>query len=753
MSRNFTLYLFILFTFVGLASCDKSEINVAAFQRVLNAEISEAMLKTEQVKNMLERESVDSLYMLVCADKKSITRNSENILFYIFDQTGLVFWSDNWLALNVDRPKSYDKWYYRKFENAHTICRLTTINNYLILTVIPIKYAYSFENQWLRNVFISPFGGETDVDIVPLLSDERLALYSSEGSYLFSLKKREKTASDSARVPQAVPSFSYQNLFGADVDVEHSKYRLWVKIMILVCVLFFAALCVWFTYLIIRHHGLRNLPLRYKILFWFSLLLLVSFLYVGLMVRHQIKERFEEGQRMMIRDKCEYIQAALKNKVAYMPAIGNRQAKDLSLELKELSLTYKTDIHVYDLAGNVVSTSFPEIFDSGLRSNRIAPQPMFERYAKYINSELVQTGEPLIQYERIGQMRYMAGYIECLNWDDIQIGYIGVPFYISENSMRMYLDEVMLKVMPAYIVALLMLIVVSIFISRALTYPIVELGTRLRNLDPTRKNDKLEYEGKDEVGELVESYNKMVDDLNRNVLTLTEKERESAWQTMARQVAHEINNPLTPMKLTVQQMQRAKSVGGERFDNYFEKATGMLIDQIDSLSRIAGSFSAFAKNLPDEINLDKVDVAAKLNNAVTMYANYDSLTVRYIGPEAGVFVYADVDQIGRVFTNILQNAVQAMATDTAEAKSRDNDIIVMLKQDSEWVEISISDNGPGIPEELRDKIFLPNFTTKTTGMGLGLAMCKNIVGRSGGELWYESKEGKGTTFFIKLRLV
>jgi len=724
----------------------QNNISVQTFQQRLNSEMNAAQTATDRVKELLQRESLDSLYQIVSNNADCNSDCNPNRLFYIFNDKGLVFWSDNWLSINIDRLEGYDKWYYHRFGNAHTICRWQVTNNYTILTVIPIKYAYPFENQWLQNDFISPFNINPKWDITPIMDDEALAIYNNVGDYLFSLKS--VSTQSTARQPDRIPSFSYQNLFGGGNRKTNNKTRLWMWIMLSAYILIFIIIIVWAVYQIVKHHGFRNLPLRVKILLCFGLLLTASFVYIGIMSATLLKDRYIEGQKQMLHDKSLYLQAALKSKLAYLPAITSNQSHDLNLELKELSLSYNTDIHVYDLMGTLISTSFPEVFDSGLLSRYISPEPMFQTYIN-AQSKNNTTGEPIIVYEQIGKMRYMAAYIECLNWDDIQLGFISIPFYISENAVEESLNRVMLQILPVYLFLFVMLIVFSIIISRALTRPIAELSKRLRNLDPGRTNEKLLYYSTDEVGDLVESYNKMVDDLNRNVMSLTEKERESAWQTMARQVAHEINNPLTPMKLTVQQMQRAKQVGGERFDKYFDKATIMLIDQIDTLSRIAGSFSAFAKNLPDEINLNSVDVAQKLVSAITMYANYQNLNVRYIGPESDVFVYADVEQIGRVFTNILQNAVQAIEQ---HPNGQQGDIIVMLKQDKEWVEISISDNGPGIPNDLREKIFLPNFTTKTTGMGLGLAMCKNIVGRSGGELWFESKEGKGTTFFIKLRL-
>ena len=208
------------------------------------------------------------------------------------------------------------------------------------------------------------------------------------------------------------------------------------------------------------------------------------------------------------------------------------------------------------------------------------------------------------------------------------------------------------------------------------------------------------------------------------------------------------------MRLTMQQMQRLK--GTDRFDQYFDRSTRVLIDQTDNLSNIASSFSSFAK-MP-EVNPTEVDIAQKLSSCIALLSsNLDNIPLRYIGPNSGVLAIADADQITQVFTNIIRNATQAMA-------GRENsDIIIILKElpfeqqtakgldhNSRWVEISFSDNGPGIAPEVRDKVFVPNFTTKSTGMGLGLAISKNIVEGSGGKICFQTSE-KGTTFFVYLR--
>jgi nitrogen fixation/metabolism regulation signal transduction histidine kinase len=246
----------------------------------------------------------------------------------------------------------------------------------------------------------------------------------------------------------------------------------------------------------------------------------------------------------------------------------------------------------------------------------------------------------------------------------------------------------------------------------------------------------------------------MMDALAESTQRLARSEREGAWRTMARQVAHEINNPLTPMKLTLQQLQRRK--GTENFDEYFDRSTELLIEQIETLGHIAQSFSSFAK-MP-EVNPTEVDVAKKLYAFILLMRNNDAkVPIRYVGPEYGVNVEADAELITQVFTNVVRNALQAMESIDG------GDIIIVLKQVQEnqrlvkdlseqhqWMEISISDNGPGIPDDVVNKVFIPNFTTKNTGAGLGLAISKNIVEGCGGKITFQTSE-KGTTFFVYLK--
>ena len=212
---------------------------------------------------------------------------------------------------------------------------------------------------------------------------------------------------------------------------------------------------------------------------------------------------------------------------------------------------------------------------------------------------------------------------------------------------------------------------------------------------------------------------------------------------MARQIAHEINNPLRPMKLTVQRLQRLHAT--EQFEDYFKKATPILINKIDNLAHIAHSFSIFAKQ-PDVIP-SQVDVVRKLSDVITLYAtNDEQIPIRYVGPDSGIIGLADQEQITQVFVNILRNAIQATVG------KEDSDVIVSLNATYSRTEIQIafSDNGVGIPEHIQSSIFRPNFTTKSNGNGLGLAISKRIVEGAGGRIEFETSE-KGTTFYVYIK--
>lgn len=478
---------------------------------------------------------------------------------------------------------------------------------------------------------------------------------------------------------------------------------------------------------LIRNRGIRNMRLSTRIMYIILAPVLAVFIYVFLMSIRYVHRTHEEHQRHDLQMRSEYIQSYLRSLYYWDVALTSAQAQGLAIDLHDLGYDMNQDIHVYGLNGELLASSSPALFNNGVLSHRMAPQAIF--------SEEHMT----VCYEYIGSQPYLVSYVPFHNGSFVTIGYIAMPSFLSEQTRNEEVDKLLARLLPPYIIVLLVALFFAFAAARSMTAPISMLTDKMRRFKIGGSDNHIDYPYHDELGALVERYNMLVDQVEESAEQLARAEREGAWRTMARQIAHEINNPLTPMKLSVQKLQLKR--GKEDFDEYFEKTTKMLIAEIDNLAHIAQSFSAFAKQ--PEVITTEVDVAEKLSNVITLQrANDEQIPVRYVGADTGVIVRADNEQISQVFVNIIRNALQASPTD----------IIVMLNTaySEKEVQISISDDGTGIPEDIQSRIFQPNFTTKSNGNGLGLAISKHIVEGSGGRIEFETSP-KGTTFYIYLR--
>ncbi len=489
-------------------------------------------------------------------------------------------------------------------------------------------------------------------------------------------------------------------------------------------------LIVW-GYLFISKGKNFRIGLTAKFQYAFISLLIISFLGIFYVSVNFIEKKYQEEQIANLESKKNYVQKALQDMYYWNQDLNILNSQNLNFDLQDLSYIYHTDIHVYDNHGILVGSSQPLIFNKSLISNRIAPAPFFT-----LNSNLNQ-------YEHIGKLNYLTGYTDFVNGDYVQIGYIAIPQFFSQDEIRNEIERFLAVIIHIYLIIIVLAVLLSLFIGKQLSAPLIMIENKLKEMRLGQRNEKIDYSLNDEIGQLVIQYNRTVDELEHSAELLAKSERESAWKSMARQVAHEINNPLTPMKLTIQQLQRTKNSNDERFDDYFIKSTAMLIEQIDNLSRIAGTFSNFAR-MP-EANFVQVDIAARLRSVVRLFANnFDHVKIGYKGKESEIYVFADPEQLVQVFNNLLKNAMQAIPD------NKKGEINVEIRENVETVVLEITDNGTGIDEETRDKLFVPNFTTKSTGMGLGLAISKNIIELSGGSISFVSKPGEGTTFIINL---
>ena len=327
------------------------------------------------------------------------------------------------------------------------------------------------------------------------------------------------------------------------------------------------------------------------------------------------------------------------------------------------------------------------------------------------------------------------------NIDGRPIAIINLPYFQKNKVSQEEIRDFLVTLSEVYLFLFFGAAIVAYFLSNYITGSIQTIGAKLKQISLSKRNEPLEWNSNDEIGTLVKEYNRMLSELERSAELLGQSERESAWREMAKQVAHEIKNPLTPMKLSVQHLERTLAHDSDDWKERLQRFSNNIIEQIDTLSDIASEFSNFAK-MP-QAKTEKVDVDKTLKHSLELFNELPSAEISYKNYcKDPVEIVADHNQISRVFNNLLKNAIQAIP------ENKRGEIKVKLKKDKGSIMITIQDNGVGISEDRKAKIFTPNFTTKTSGMGLGLAIVKNIVNNSDGKIWFETDVEIGSTFFI-----
>jgi nitrogen fixation/metabolism regulation signal transduction histidine kinase len=287
---------------------------------------------------------------------------------------------------------------------------------------------------------------------------------------------------------------------------------------------------------------------------------------------------------------------------------------------------------------------------------------------------------------------------------------------------------------------------IAVFMSVRITNPLRMLQEGLASVKLGQKTKTLEYRGHDEISELVDQYNLMLEKLEESALRLARSEREDAWREMAKQIAHEIKNPLTPMKLNVQQLYKTWKDNPGDFDTILKKFSDNQIENIESLSSIASEFTSFAR-MP-QASPRETDLVSHIQSASELFSNINNIDLKIdCNNLRKVIIFADSEQTSRMLTNLMRNAVQAIP-------SGEKGIInVSLEVADDKALIKVRDNGTGIPDELRNKLFSPNFTTKSSGMGLGLAIVLRIVETANGRIWFDSEKGKGSCFYVEYPVI
>jgi two-component system nitrogen regulation sensor histidine kinase NtrY len=474
--------------------------------------------------------------------------------------------------------------------------------------------------------------------------------------------------------------------------------------------------------------------LKFKIQAAIISIVFVSLLGVALATIIYNVEEYKYKHKEDLNEKMKSIAEEIDMRLEDKTEITDSLVFWLDRELAKLSNIFRTDINIYGDNGDLIASSRGEVFDIGLISTRMNAHAYSEIYRNF------QAGYS--SHEDIGELSYLSAYKPIINNYGDYLGFINLPYFIKQDNYSQEITTLVVAFINLYVLLFLACIIAAFFIANQITRPLVVIQENLRKMELGKHNEPIHYNRKDEIGSLVKEYNKKVDELAISADLLARSERESAWREMAKQIAHEIKNPLTPMKLSIQHLQRTKGENTE-YNNYLERVTGTLIEQIDNLSNIATEFSNFAK-IPTARN-QVFCLAEQLQKLIDLYETHNRTQIEFnANGWEEIEVNADREQLSRAVINLIRNGIQSMPEDEVGR------INIWLESKKGKAIIAVKDNGSGIPVDLRDKLFSPSFTTKTSGMGLGLAIVKNIVENFSGRIWFETELNKGTTFFLEI---
>jgi len=343
--------------------------------------------------------------------------------------------------------------------------------------------------------------------------------------------------------------------------------------------------------------------------------------------------------------------------------------------------------------------------------------------------------------ESIAGNSFQSIYAPLYNVDGEMVAIVGIPHVTGQSQFQQEGSMIVASLVNLYLVILLASILISLMLANSISKPLTEIKKSMERLPGSKKKDHLVYrEGKDEIGTLVAAYNKMVDELDESTRRLARTERETAWKEMARQIAHEIKNPLTPMQLNIQLLQRLKKNNDPRWEAKFDEVSNSLLEQIEILSRTASDFSTLSKLLADEATTTE-DLVAILREEQSLFASTAGVTVSLETVLCSAPSNIHRQQIIRAFMNIIGNAIQAI-------EETGGNVLIALAREGDGYRISIEDDGPGVKDEFIPRLFSPNFTTKVGGSGLGLAICKDIFEQNGGSIHYERSGRLGGASFV-----
>ena len=405
--------------------------------------------------------------------------------------------------------------------------------------------------------------------------------------------------------------------------------------------------------------------------------------------------------------------------------------RDFWDKIAEIADVNNVEINIFTTSGEILMGSRADDKDPDFYNQKVDSEIQFL---------LEETHERQVQ--ELGEERVSTfSYIQNDQGENIAI--VNIPYDMKASPNKDSLAPFLTTLIEIYVFLLIGASLIAYFLSNYITKSLRVIADKLKKVKFHKKNEHLQWVGDDEIRALVDQYNEMIGQLEESAGLLAKSERESAWREMAKQVAHEIKNPLTPMKLSVQHLERSLQKDDEDHKEKLKRFSNKMIQQIDTLSSIANEFSNFAK-MP-KANMESISISDVLRSTIELFGDTEGVKLDFLNKAKGdCGIMGDPEQLTRVFNNLIKNAIQAIPDE------KSGHIEVFLIEKPNAYQILVKDNGEGIPEELQGKIFVPNFTTKSTGTGLGLAMVRQIVESHSGSIEFETKLGVGTTFIVDL---
>ena len=474
-----------------------------------------------------------------------------------------------------------------------------------------------------------------------------------------------------------------------------------------------------------------KLSLRARIFLAMTVIVVATFILISLITIPQFKTQSDKYHSKRLERK----EAQIQRSIAYF---SNEAGDKKNTEEFDSILAEK----IYEVS-DVQSVKFSLYNLDGLLINSTLPKNEINIIGKDLLSKILeQKDAKIIEITQRNDIQYRSSYSLIIDDNFNPLWILNLPYYDDDNLNSYELESFLIILGEVYFFLLILSIIISYFISQYMTKAISEIALKMKQTRLDKRNSKIKIKARSkEIDSLVDSYNNMVEMLDKNVKELSQSNKEQAWRQMAKQVAHEIKNPLTPMKLSIQSFERNFKENDKENQGKVQEFTQTIIQQIDTMSSIASAFSNFSEMPIQKGEKTNIVVAIKLALEIFKEEN-----ISFKSDEQAIIVEIDKPQIVRIITNLIKNSVQACQNVS------NPEIKVNIKKKKDTVEIKVKDNGHGIPDEVISNIFEPNFTTKSGGMGLGLGMVKNLVMSYNGKIDFDTKLNKGTTFTINFPL-